>query len=121
MAKKINSRTKGKRGELELSKELQRIFGVDCRRGQQFSGSNESPDVVGFPGVHIECKRVEQLNLYSAIDQATSDSAGSDNVPVVFHRKNGRKWLVTVELESLLKLSERVIESTQPGKRGEDE
>jgi len=102
---KVNSRSKGKRGELELSKELQRLFGLDCRRGQQFSGSNESPDVVGLPGVHIECKRVEQLNIYNAVTQAIKDSAGSDNVPAVFHRKNGKQWLVTVELDELVRLS----------------
>jgi len=102
---KVNSRSKGTRGELELSKELQRLFGLDCRRGQQFSGSNESPDVVGLPGVHIECKRVEQLNIYNAVTQAIKDSAGSDNVPAVFHRKNGKQWLVTVELDELVRLS----------------
>lgn len=106
---KINSRSKGKRGELELSKELSRLFGIDCRRGQQFSGSNESPDVVGFPGVHIECKREERLNIYTAVEQASRDSDGSENVPAVFHRKNGKRWLVTVCLEDLLSLSEKVL------------
>lgn len=43
---KINSRSKGKRGELELSKELQRLFGVDCRRGQQFSGLRQGRKAV---------------------------------------------------------------------------
>lgn len=105
MTKKINSRTKGKVGELELSKELNRLFGLDCRRGQQFSGANGDADCVGFPGLHIECKRVENLNIYKAIEQASSDATGvavSDNkIPVVFHRKNRKPWLVTVELDML--------------------
>ena len=52
----VNSRNKGKSGELELAHELERLWGVSARRGQQFSGSPDSPDVVtGIPGLHIEC------------------------------------------------------------------
>ena len=50
-----NSRAKGKAGERELAKKL-REFGVDARRGQQYSGANGDADVVGLQGVHIECK-----------------------------------------------------------------
>jgi hypothetical protein len=93
------SRQKGKRGELELSKELTRLFGHQCRRGQQFCGANGDADVVGLPGVHIECKRTESLSLYTAMEQAKSDCG--ENVPIVCHRRNGKKWLVVVELEDL--------------------
>ena len=48
----INSRRKGKAGELEWAR-LCREHGYDCRRGQQFSGSNGDADVVGLPGIHI--------------------------------------------------------------------
>ena len=37
-----NSRAKGKAGERELAKKL-REFGVDARRGQQYSGVTSSP------------------------------------------------------------------------------
>ena len=53
-------REKGKRGERELAGIL-RDYGYDTRRGQQFCGSDGSADVVGLPGIHIECKRVEKL------------------------------------------------------------
>jgi Holliday junction resolvase len=43
---KINSRAKGARAERECAKELERLFGCSARRGQQFSGSSDSPDVV---------------------------------------------------------------------------
>lgn len=62
----INSRQKGARGERELSSKLKEN-GFDTRRGQQYCGSNGDADVVGLPGIHIECKRVEKLNLYDAI------------------------------------------------------
>lgn len=62
-------REKGKRGERELAGIL-RDYGYDTRRGQQFCGSDGSADVVGLPGIHIECKRVEKLNLLEAMEQA---------------------------------------------------
>lgn len=80
-----NSRRKGKRGELELAKEL-RQYGYSCRRGQQYSGANGDADVIGLPGIHIECKRVEKLNLQDAMDQAKRDKRYGE-IPAVFHRK----------------------------------
>lgn len=96
-----NSRDKGARGERELAKVL-RLYGYDARRGQQFHGGPDSPDVLGLPGIHIECKRVEKLNLYDAMAQSRND-AGED-VPVVMHRKNNCKWLVTMELSDWIEL-----------------
>lgn len=102
---KINSRNKGACGEREFAKKLIELFGVEARRGQQFSGSKDSPDVVtSIKGVHWEVKRVEALNIEKAIDQATRDG-GLKNIPVVAHRKNGRNWLITVELDKLKALS----------------
>lgn len=97
----MNSRQKGKRGERELAGRL-REYGYDCRRGQQYSGI-EGKDVVGLPGIHIECKRVERLNIYDAMLQAFRD-AKTDEKPAVFHRKNGQEWLVTMRLEDWIEL-----------------
>ena len=98
----MNSRNKGKRGELELAKKL-REYGYDSRRGQQYSGANGDADVVGLPGIHIECKRVEKLNIYDAISQAKHD-AKAEEMPVVVHRKNNSEWLVTLPLDDWIKL-----------------
>lgn len=108
MAKRINSRTKGKRGELELAKVLQGLFGVAMRRGQQHSGL-EGQDVVGLDGIHIECKRVENLQLYTAVAQSVADAAtGDGGVPAVFHRRNGTPWLVTIRLEDIKLMAKAV-------------
>lgn len=98
----MNSRVKGKQGELELARAL-RAEGYDCRRGQQYSGANGDADVVGLPGIHIECKRVERLNLEDAMAQATHDARDGE-LPAVFHRKNRGKWLVTMPLESWMEI-----------------
>lgn len=99
----MNSRQKGKRGELELAKVL-REHGYETRRGQQYSGTETSADVVGLPGIHIECKRVENLNVYNALTRAIRDTGESGDLPAVFHRKNNQPWLVTMRLDDWLKI-----------------
>lgn len=98
----MNSRSKGKRGELELAKKL-REYGFECRRGQQYCGANGDADVTGLPRIHIEAKRTERLNLYDAIDQARRD-ARPNELPAVFHRRNNSDWLVIMRLEDWMRL-----------------
>lgn len=101
----MNSRQKGKRGELELANFLKKC-GYDAHRGQQYNGADGSADVIGLPGIHIECKRVERLDLDSAMEQATRDARDGET-PAVFHRRNGKPWKVTVELGDFLTLYEK--------------
>ena len=42
-------------------------------------------------------------NINEAMKQAVRDSKANE-LPTVFHRKNGEKWLVTVRLEDWVKL-----------------
>lgn len=84
----INSRSKGKNGELELAKVLREAGFPLAARGQQFKGSADSPDIVGIPGVHVENKRTEKLSLYDALDQSVRDAGDSGRVPIVVHRRN---------------------------------
>ena len=99
----MNSRQKGKRGELELAKKL-REAGYAARRGQQYSGTETSADVLGLPGIHIECKRKESLQLYDALAQAKRDTGESGDLPAVFHRKNKEPWVVVMYMDDWLKL-----------------
>lgn len=98
----MNSKAKGCRGERELATIL-REYGYDSRRGQQFSGGPDSPDVIGLPGIHIECKRVETLNIHEAMKQAIRDAAGRF-LPAVFHRRNRGEWLVTMRLKDWMEI-----------------
>ena len=98
----MNSRNKGARGERELASKLKE-YGYDCRRGQQYCGANGDADVVGLPKIHIECKRVERLNLYDAMAQAKSD-AKDDEIPAVFHRRNHDEWKVTLRLSDFMEI-----------------
>ena len=96
------SREKGKRAERELANIL-KDYGYDTRRGVQYNGADGSADVVGLPGIHIESKHVERLNIYDAMAQAISD-AREGEIPAVFHRKNNDYWKVTMKLEDFMKI-----------------
>ena len=99
----INSRAKGKVGEREFAS-LLREHGFDARRGQQFSGSPDSPDVVSdaLAWLHIEVKRVQNLNLTDACVQAEGDCGGKPWI--VAHRRNHAPWLITMRAEFFFEL-----------------
>lgn len=98
-----SSQRKGADGERELAAVL-REYGYDMERGGSLS-FGEVPDLVGLPGVHIECKRVERLNVPAAMQQAVKDSQRfRDGMPALFHRRNRQPWLVTIRLEDFMQL-----------------
>lgn len=97
------SRRRGADGERELAKKL-RTYGFDTRRGQQYHGGGDSPDVVGLPGVHIECKRVQALNIEKAMAQSRRDAEGTGEIPVVMHRRDREGWKVTMDLDEFMNL-----------------
>ena len=121
----MNSRKKGADGERELARVLAE-YGYKARRGQQYSGANGDADVVGLPDIHIECKRVERLNIDKALQQAVDD-AYADSIaqgkrirPAVFHRANDDRkrgstkgtWKVTMALNDWMWLY-KAAETTQ--------
>lgn len=97
------SQRKGADGERELTMILQ-DEGYNVTRGESQSYGTE-PDISGLPGIHVECKRVERLNVEEAMQQAERDAKRfDDGDPAVFHRRNRCKWLVTMRLETWMKL-----------------
>ena len=104
----INSRQKGARAERQLAHIL-KDFGYEARRGQQFSGLHGDADVIGVPGLHIECKDVERLNIWNAMEQSIRD-AREGEIPTVHHTKNRKPWLVTLRLEDFYEIYGRAKE-----------
>ena len=94
----MNSKRKGCAGEREFASLCRQHGMEDAQRGQQFAGGIDSPDVKGVPGVHVEVKRVERLNIHEAMQQADRDADGQA-VPIVAHRRNRTPWLVTMHFE----------------------
>jgi hypothetical protein len=99
----MNSRNKGKVGEREFAA-LLREHGFDARRGQQFSGSPDFPDVVSdaLAWLHVEVKRVQNLNMTDACAQASGDAGGKPWI--VAHRRNHAPWLITMRAEFFFRL-----------------
>lgn len=94
---------KGAEGERELARTLAG-YGYKLRRGGSLSFGTV-PDLTGLPGIHIEVKRVERLNVPEAMSQAQRDSERfQDGAPAVFHRRSRSPWLVTMKLEDWMRL-----------------
>ena len=107
----VNSRRKGAAGERELAHKLN-DYGYNTRRSVQYNGKAEDgqADLLGLPGIHIEFKRVEKLNLYDAMAQAIHD-AKEGELPAVFHRRNHCEWLVSMRLDDWIKLYKEYFET----------
>lgn len=98
-----SSQRKGRNGERELAS-LLREYGFPAEVGEAVSFGTV-PDLTGVQGVHVECKRVERLNLNAAVEQACRDSERfNDGLPAVFHRQNRKPWLVTMRLSDWVDL-----------------
>lgn len=112
------SRQKGKRGERECAAELGQLLGLAegaARRGVQFAGGPDSPDVVlDGVAIHVEAKRVERLQLWAAIEQAKKDSPPG-KTPVVWHKANRRGSVVIVETAMLVDLAREIVRVTSSG------
>lgn len=97
----LNSRRKGKVGELEAAQFLRELFGWTTRRSQQHSGTADSADlrVEQTPGLWWEVKRVERLNVPKTMRVAASQCGR--RTPVLMHRPSRSDWLITIRLTDL--------------------
>ena len=96
----INSRQKGAAGERELARFLEG-FGWKSKRGQQHSGSPDSPDVVSELPWFVECKRTQNAAPLKWMEKATED-AGGEKPPMIFWRPNRGRWMVMCWASDLL-------------------
>lgn len=97
-----SSQRKGANGERELAAILSKC-GYHVKRGGSLS-YGEIPDLTGLPGIHIEVKRVERLNVSEAMKQAVRDSTRFGGIPTLFHRRSREPWLVTMRLSDWLEM-----------------
>ena len=101
----MNSLEKGKRGEREAAKAMVEHLGCVAKRGVQYQGGVDSPDVVhNIAGLHVEVKRTERVQLQAWMEQSIRDAGAQ--IPTVLHRKNNTEWLLTVRLCDAARLAE---------------
>lgn len=93
-----------------------RSEGFCARRGRQFKGTADSPDIVsdcselepGEEGIaldpffHIEVKRVERFHLYPTLHKAEEEAEGK--IPLILHRKNREEWVAVVPARDFLRI-----------------
>lgn len=79
---------KGKRGERELSIYLGRVVGDIIVADPHGNGA----DIQAIPGLAIEVKRQETLNLSLWWGQALKQGEELDRVPVLAWRTNRKSW-----------------------------
>ena len=123
----MNSRAKGARGERDAVAAIRELWGIEAERGQQRSGSPDSPDVKhSIRGVHIEVKRLDApsrpflaVEGRAAVAQAAEDAG--PRVPVVMHRQNRGGWLLTLPMERAADFAEALLEAIEEAEQGRDQ
>jgi hypothetical protein len=106
----INSRRKGKVGELEARDRWNSLLPrANARRAQQHSGSESASDLIspGTPNLWLEVKRVQALNIHATMAKSL-EQCGS-LAPVILHRKNDTEWLLTIRLDDVREFATQVL------------
>ena len=101
------SKAKGARFELEIAHYFRdNGYPEACRTAQHAGKDNGKADVEGVPGLWIECKHQEKMQLYPWMNQAVRDCTAKNtgDIPVVVHKQNRKEILVTLSLNDFFKL-----------------
>jgi hypothetical protein len=108
----INSRTKGKVGELEAAAELNDLCPkANARRSQQHSGTESASDLIapGLPSLWLEVKRAQRLNLDAVMEKSVEQCGGLR--PVLLSRRNRGEWLITFRLKDAAEVCSQILEA----------
>lgn len=108
-ARRINSKRKGKRGELEVAA-IFKDYGLDAHRTAQVDGTLSADVVVEeHPELHVEVKLNKRIAAMRFMDQAQGDAAadargGTPARAVVFMREDLGGWMVMLPAEDYMDL-----------------
>jgi len=96
----MHSLRKGKRGEQEFVNFL-KSHGIDARRGRQYKGTPDSPDVISsLPYLHFEVKRTESISIYKVLEKTQSECG--NKIPVIAHRRSHKDWIIILTAKDFL-------------------
>jgi Holliday junction resolvase len=99
-----SAQAKGRRGEFELAAYLQEHGYPDAKPGAALNYGTQ-PDITGIPGLHIECKRHEKLEVSKWYRQAQTDAERmQDGKPAVIYRRNREQWMIVLSLSDFLEM-----------------
>jgi hypothetical protein len=94
-----SSRLKGKRGELELVHELKDLLGIDLRR--RVRNSTLESDITGLDGFSVEVKNQDALSVRAWWRQTVSQSALTNEIPVLFYKVPRKGFRAVVSVSKL--------------------
>ena len=107
LGKKINSKRKGNKWELNLAKWL-RLNGIKAYRESSSGGGNaERGDIINNMNFTIESKAAKNINLMEWWRQVCHSASMHHNSPVLFIHQDGMardSWLVVMESGDWLEL-----------------
>lgn len=101
-------KAKGSSGELEVCRLLTQWaadVGVCLTLERNLLQTREGgADVSGVPGMEVEVKRQENLNIPAAWRQVCAAAARTGNHPMLIHRQNRRPWRVRTLVRAALQV-----------------
>jgi len=97
-----NSKSKGKRFELEIANRLKELWKY-ARRSIMSGAAFETGDISKTP-FDIECKFYQKMSIYKHWEQLMDErvTCGSKRIPVLFIRANQKKPLAVMDLDDWL-------------------
>ena len=114
-----NAKRKGSEGERQAAHALNAVLPhAKARRSVQYAGHHTAADLVceGLPGIMVEVKRKQSLNLHRTMDKSLEDCT-EDQTPVILHRKDNCEWLLTVRLEDVPAMMWKFLREGTPGEK----
>ena len=67
-------------------------------------------DLIGLPGIHVECKNAEKLSIRKAMQQAEEEAEKrKDGAPTVFWKSSRKPWLTIMRTEDWITLYKMAI------------
>ena len=111
MAARKNSRRIGAVFEREAAAAIRQHLGIDARRAAR-NGVDQGDDIMGWPGVWVECKR-----RASAVDgwlRQAEDAARDGATPIVVHKGPREEMMVTMRMADLMALAKNVALGMTP-------
>lgn len=105
----INSRSKGKRGELSARDAVREHWSApECVRSAQAAGAYAADLLHAGYAVHVEVKNVARLGTERYMLQAERDADESE-LPVVVMKQSRGEWCVMLRLSDSVKFADMLV------------
>lgn len=105
-------REKGKRGERQAAREIERVLGIPASRTAQHCGKAGMADIDMGAAFHPEVKTRKSIAACRFFDQAESDR-GENALPIVLMKEDRGPFFLMLKLDDLPQLMELIADAKQ--------